>query len=115
VAIGAGVYVGWRGLSGTFRKRLKSVEMGRAERHWIRGTGTVGMVARMLVTVMIGIFLIAAARQHDPDQAVGIDGALKRLADRSFGPALLVLVAAGLAAYGVYSFAEARYRRVGGH
>ena len=115
VAIGAGVYVGWRGLSGKFRKGLKSVEMGRAERLWIRGVGTVGMVARMLVTMLIGVFLITAARQHAPEQAVGIDGALKRLADRSYGPLLLVLVACGLAAYGLYSFAEARYRRVGGH
>jgi hypothetical protein len=113
--IGAGLYIGWRGLSGKFRKRLKSTEMGRAERVWIRWVGTAGMVARMLVAVVIGIFLIAAARQHDPGQAVGIDGALKRLADRSFGPALLVLVAAGLAAYGLYSLAEARYRRVAGH
>jgi len=115
VAIGAGMYVGWRGLSGKFRKRLKSVEMGRAERLWIRGVGTVGMVARMLVTMLIGVLLITAARQHAPEQAVGIDGALKRLADRSYGPLLLVLVACGLAAYGLYSFAEARYRRVGGH
>lgn len=114
-AIGAGLYVGWRGLSGKFRKRLKSVEMGRAERVWIRGFGTVGMVARMLVTVLIGVLLIIAARQHDPEQAVGIDGALRRLAERSYGPALLVLVACGLAAYGLYSFAEARYRRVCGH
>ena len=113
-AIGAGLYVGWRGISGKFRKALKSVEMGRAERVWIRGVGTVGMVARMLVTVLIGVFLISAARQHDPEQAVGIDGALKRLAERSYGPALLVLVACGLAAYGIYSFAEARYRRVCG-
>jgi hypothetical protein len=115
VAIGAGLYVGWRGLSGKFRKRLKAVEMGRAERLWIRGVGTVGMVARMLVTLLIGVFLISAARLHAPEQAVGIDGALKRLADRSYGPLLLALVACGLAAYGVYSFAEARYRRVGGH
>jgi len=114
-AIGAGLYVGWRGLSGKFRKGLKSVEMGRAERVWIRGVGTVGMVARMLVTVLIGAFLIIAARQHDPEGAVGIDGALKRLAESSYGPALLVLVACGLAAYGLYSFAEARYRRVCGH
>ncbi len=46
---------------------------------------------------------------------MGIDGALRRLAERSYGPALLVLVACGLAAYGLYSFAEARYRRVCGH
>jgi hypothetical protein len=115
VLIGSGLYVGWRGLSGKFRKRLKSFEMGASERRWIRGVGTVGMIARMVVWTMIGVFLIAAARQHDPQQAVGIDGALKRLAERSYGPALLVVVAFGLAAYGLYSFAEARYRRVGGH
>ena len=114
-ALGAGLYIGWRGVSGKFRKRLKALEMGSAVRVWVRAVGTVGMVARMLVTIMIGVFLIAAARQHDPNQAVGIDGALKRLADRSYGPTLLVVVAIGLGAYGLYSFAEARYRRVGGH
>jgi hypothetical protein len=113
VVIGAGLYVGWRGLSRKFRKRLKAAEMSRTERRWILGVGTVGMVARMLVTVLIGVFLIAAAAQHDPNQAVGIDGALKRMADRSFGPPLLALVAFGFAAYGLYSLAEARFRRVG--
>jgi len=113
--IAGGVYVGWRGLARKFRKRLKSGEMSPAERRWILGLGTVGMVARMIVFTMIGVFLIAAVRQNDPNQAVGLDGALKRLAGRSYGPALLVVVAVGLAAYGLYSFAEARYRRVGSH
>lgn len=113
--IGAGLYIGWRGLTGKFRKRLKSFEMDRAERLWIRVVGTFGMVARMVISIMMGVFLIVAARVHDPEQAVGIDGALKRLADRTYGPALLVAVAFGLAAYGLYSFAEARFRRVGGH
>jgi len=112
--IGGGLYIGWRGLSGKFRKRLKSFEMGQIERRWVRGLGAVGMVARMLVFGVIGVLLIIAARQHDPSQAAGIDGALKRLADRSYGPVLLVVVAFGLAAYGLYSFAEARYRRVCG-
>lgn len=113
--IGAGLYLGWRGLSGKFSKRLKSLEMGPAQRGWVRAIGTVGMVGRMLVAILIGVFLIGAARSHDPEQAVGIDGALKRLADRPYGPTLLVVVAMGLAAYGLYSFAEARFRRVGGH
>jgi hypothetical protein len=111
--IASGLYIGWRGLSRKFRKGLKSYEMGRNERRWILGVGTVGMVARMVVTVLIGVFLIVAAAQHNPNEAVGIDGALKRLADRPFGPALLAIVAFGFAAYGLYSFAEARYRRVG--
>jgi len=108
-----GIYVGWRGLSQKFRKDLKAGEMGRTERRWIPRLGTAGMLARMIVSVLIGVFLIAAAIQHDPNRSVGIDGALRNLADRSFGPPLLALVAVGLAAYGVYSFAEARYRRVG--
>lgn len=115
VAIGAGLYIGWRGVAGKFRKRLKSLEMGEAVRRWVRVVGTVGMISRMLIAMMIGVFLVAAARQHNPDQAVGIDGALRRLADRPYGPTLLLVVALGLAAYGLYSFAEARYRRVGGH
>ena len=115
VAIGAGLYIGWRGVAGRFRKRLKSLEMGEAVRRWVRVVGTVGMISRMLIAMMIGVFLIAAARQQNPDQAVGIDGALRRLADRPYGPTLLLVVALGLAAYGLYSFAEARYRRVGGH
>lgn len=114
VAIGAGCYLGWRGLARGFRKRLKSFEMGRLERVAIFWLGSVGNVARMLLAFTIGVFLIVAARQQDPGQAVGIDGALKRLVERPYGPALLVVLAAGLAAYGLYSFAEARYRRVGG-
>ncbi|HEV3498628.1 MAG TPA: DUF1206 domain-containing protein [Actinomycetes bacterium] len=113
--LGAGLYIGWRGVSGKFRKRLKALEMGKAERRWVRAIGTFGNVARMLVTLVIGVLLIVAARQHDPGQAVGIDGALKHLAERSYGPLLLVMVAAGLGAYGLYSLAEARYRRVAGH
>lgn len=115
VAIGAGLYIGWRGLSGKFAKRLKSLEMGPTLGLWVRAAGTVGNVARMLIVLMIGVLLITAARTHDPNQAVGIDGALKRLAERPYGPTLLVAVAVGLAAYGLFSFAEARYRRVGGH
>ena len=47
-------------------------------------------------------------------QAVGLGGALQKLAEQPEGPVLLALVAAGLAMYGIYSFAEARYRRLPG-
>ena len=50
--IGSGLYQGWRGLSGRFSKRPKSYEMGRAERRWVRGIGTVGMVARMVAGML---------------------------------------------------------------
>ena len=112
--VGGGLYVGWRGVSRKFRKHLKGYEMTPRQRRWIVALGTVGNVARSVVFVVVGVLLLAAALQHDPTTAVGIDGALRRLAGRDYGPALLGLVALGLATFGLYSLAEARFRRVSG-
>ena len=48
----------------------------------------------------------------DSEEAAGLDGALTTIRDLAFGPYLLTLVAAGIASYGVYSFARARYARL---
>jgi hypothetical protein len=66
----------------------------------------------MVVFGLIGVFLIKAAIDYDPKQAVGLDGALAKLAHASYGPFLLGIVAAGLIAFGVYSLSDARYRRI---
>jgi Domain of Unknown Function (DUF1206) len=70
------------------------------------------LLARAVVYALVGVFLIRAAAQYDPDEAVGIDGALQRLADQTFGPLLLGIVAAGVFAYGVFYFVRAAYREV---
>lgn len=74
--------------------------------------GTVGIVARGVVFALVGVFLVRAAYQYDPKEAVGLDGALGEIARAPYGPFLLGLVAAGLFAFGLYSLAEARYREV---
>jgi hypothetical protein len=73
--------------------------------------GLVGNVARGLVFGLIGVFFIVAAATYDPQKARGLDGSLRALAGGAWGKAALTAVAAGLAAFGVYSFAEAAYRR----
>ncbi len=108
----SGAYVGWRGMKRKFAKKLKSYEMETGERRWILRLGTVGSIARMVVFLVIGVLLVVAAAQADPNEAVGVDGALRRLAARDFGPPVLTFIALGLAAYGLFSFAEARYRRL---
>ena len=45
---------------------------------------------------------LKAARDYSPKDAVGIDGALQRLLQHSYGTAALIVVACGLVAFGAY-------------
>lgn len=110
--VGGGVYTGYRAVSKKYRKKLQLGDMSPTIRKAVTAVASAGLAARMVVFVLIGTFLLRAAIRYDPNQAVGVDGALKRLADRPHGPWLLALVAVGLFTYGLYSFVEARYRRV---
>jgi len=93
----------------------RSLNLGMAgeKRKGIVMLGRVGYAALGFVFTVIGIFLIVAALHHNPHQARGIGGTLVLLAQQPFGQLLLLLVALGLVAYGIYSFAEARYHRIG--
>ena len=72
--------------------------------------GVVGLLARAVVFGLIGWFLGKAAVEYDPDEAIGLDGALAKLTEAPYGPLLLGLTAAGLIAYGLFCIAQARYR-----
>jgi hypothetical protein len=74
--------------------------------------GKVGISARGLIYGIMGIFLVQAALEYEPEEVEGLGGALEWLAAQPFGVLLLGLVAAGLMAYGFYALVEARYRRV---
>ncbi|MBM6401694.1 DUF1206 domain-containing protein [Phycicoccus sonneratiae] len=79
---------------------------------WAVQAGRAGYVAKGVALAVVGVFFVVAAVKHDADKAQGLDGALKSLKDMAFGPVLLTVVALGIAAYGVYSFARARYARL---
>ena len=110
--MGGGIYTGYRAVTRKYKKKLRTGEMSQTVRRWVTAVASLGMAARMVVFLMVGTFLVRAAIRYDPNQAVGVDGALKRLADRPYGPWLLAVVAVGLFTYGLYSFVEARYRKV---
>ena len=112
VLIGIGLYQGYRGLSKDFLKDSKTEQMSPRVRNWIQWIGTFGHLARMVVFGLVGVFLIKAAIDYNPNNAVGLDGALAKIAHASYGPFLLGIVAAGLLAFGIYSLSDARYRRI---
>jgi Domain of Unknown Function (DUF1206) len=109
---GAGLYNGYRGVSRKFRDRWKTGEMSQAVLKWGTRIGVAGLLARMVVFGLIGWFLIKAAAEYDPTEAIGLDGALRTLSHQSYGPFLLGVTAAGLIAYALFCFVEARYRDV---
>jgi hypothetical protein len=110
VVIGVGLWNLYRGLSRKFED--KWIERSDAAQTWGGRAGIVGHAARFVVFTLIGIFAIKAAAQYDPQSAVGLDGALQKLAQQTYGSALLALTAAGLVAYALYCFVDARYRDV---
>lgn len=112
VLIGVGIWNGYRGLEKKFLKNWKTEKMGPTAQRWGTRSGVVGLSARMVVFALIGIFVVKAAYDYNPREAIGLDGALQKLASQSYGSWLLGIVAAGLLAYAVFCFFEARYREV---
>src|SRR4051794_36620486 len=80
-------------------------------RRLITVVGVIGIVARALVFVPVGLFLVVAGIQADPGHANGLDETLASLARQPWGPAALAVVALGLVTFAAYSLLEARYRR----
>ena len=116
-AVGIGVlgYAGYqlyRAASDKVRKHLDLGEAGRTTATWIVRLGRFGIAARAVVFAMIGVFLVRAAMQSDSGEAGGIAQSLRALASASHGRVVLGAVSFGLAAYGVYQLATARYRHM---
>lgn len=109
--IGAGLFNAYRGVTKKFLDRWRK-NLGEEARLWGTRVGVVGLLARGVVFALIGVFVVKAAVEYDPKEAIGLDGALQKLANASHGPWLLGLVAAGLLAYAAFCVAEARYRDV---
>jgi hypothetical protein len=89
-----------------FTERLDQPEGG-----WLTPLGQAGYAARAVVYVLLGVFLIQAAIAFDPDRAKGLSQSLHSLAGSAWGQLVLWAVGLGLLAFGVFTLAEARYRK----
>jgi hypothetical protein len=110
--VGAGAWNAYRGVAQKFEDKWRIGEMSVTERRWGGRAGVAGHLARAVVFTLIGIFVTKAAVEYDPDEAIGLDGALQKLAEASYGSILLGVTAAGLVCYGLYCLVDARYRDV---
>jgi hypothetical protein len=71
----------------------------------------IGTTARGIVFAVAGALVVEAAVNYDAAKSTGLDGALRTLADRAYGPWLLGVLAIGLIAFGIYGLATARFAK----
>ncbi|KQS64650.1 hypothetical protein ASG39_11980 [Rhizobium sp. Leaf371] len=109
IILAAGAVQAWRGISGKYRERL-SLPSGKSD--LLGGISVFGLAARGLVLSITGGFFVFAAIMVDSEQAGSVPEALDWVRNLPSGTALYALAAAGLVAFGLYSFIEARYRRI---
>ncbi len=112
VLIAVGVVQAYRGLARKFLDESRTEQMRPAVKRSFTALGVAGHLARTLVFALIGYGLIKAAVDYSPSSAIGLDGALAKLARASYGPALLGIAAAGLVCFALFSLVEARYRKI---
>ena len=110
VAVSLGLL--WYGVVRRFEKHLRIGEMSATVRRVVRRLGVAGYLAKAVAYGTVGVLVIGTALTFDPDKSRGLDAALEHLAREPSGRLALAIVAAGIAAYGVFSIAQARYREV---
>lgn len=110
IGVGVGIFVyGWKK---KFLRHLNTQQMAASVRKSTTRLGMLGYMAKGVAYAIAGFLVVTAAVKLDPKQARGLDAALKTLAGHPWGVWLLALIGLGIAAFGIYCFAQARYRKV---
>ncbi|MHB1444988.1 MAG: DUF1206 domain-containing protein [Acidimicrobiales bacterium] len=107
VVVIVGLVMAGRALSGRRDVPLKS--MTRSTRRVVEGLAGVGLTARAVIVAAVGVFIVRAAQTFNPAKVKGLDGVLQSFAHTPVGPWLLVGLAMGVVAFGLYSLAAAKY------
>jgi hypothetical protein len=107
--IGAGVAFLLKGWRGNVTEKLHCDQQ---TSRWAVPLGRMGFIARGIVFVLIGGFLVVAAWYSSSQEVIGLGGALAKLGSQRYGRVLLGVTAAGLFAFGVFGFVQARFRRI---
>jgi hypothetical protein len=104
--IGYGLYSVYKGLSDKWRKELEAkAHIGHVSTA-LTVLARTGFTARGLAFCVIGGLFVWAAFTHDAKKSAGLDQALRELRDAPFGPYLLIGIAVGLVAYGLFNIAK---------
>jgi hypothetical protein len=91
----------------------KHLELGRlrsSTRRMVIGISRFGIAARGIVFLTVAVLFARAASSRNPNEAGSTGESMRELF--AFGRWPFAVIAAGVAAYGLYQLLEARYRRI---
>ena len=109
--IGFGVYQCISAAGAKHREEVSGSAMGATESVAFLWIGRIGLIARGIVFGVIGFFTVrAAVAAASGGTSTSTSGALREIRDVGWVP--LVIVALGLAAYGVLQLFYAKYRKI---
>jgi Domain of Unknown Function (DUF1206) len=104
--VGSGISVAVKAFSTDLGRRIAAQSSG-----WL-WLGRIGLLARSVVLLLLGGFLVEAAMKASSRQAKGLGGALQALQGYPYGWVVLAVTAVGLIAFGAYQLLEAARRRI---
>ncbi|HYC85992.1 MAG TPA: DUF1206 domain-containing protein [Chryseosolibacter sp.] len=107
--IGNGIYQAYRGVTGTFMKKIMVIRED-LERVF-RKAGVIGYLSRGVVLIIIGYLVLHAALTLNPNDAGGTEGAFHFI-KYTFGSVLMSIIAVGLIGYGLFNFVRAKFQRI---
>lgn len=102
ILLGVGIYQLVKAAKGSF---LKHLEPQVANADWAKWTGRFGYAARGVIFLITGWFMLQAGLSEQASKSGGMEQALSWLSSTTS-----LLVAIGLAFFGLFSLVEARYR-----
>jgi len=109
--LAAGAWNAYRAVTTKFEDHLV-VDSGPTAQRAVRVIGVAGLLGRAVAFVAIGWFVVDVAISADATQTLGLDESLATLASGPVGPIGLSVVAIGLILFGVFSWAEARWKQL---
>jgi hypothetical protein len=116
VLVGLGLFVMGSGLSNIVRAARddfgRRLVCGHRTRVWVCRMGRIGYLGRGVAFLPLGFFVCEAGFRFDPNDARNLGGAFQWLEDQPFGAWILLFVALGLIAFGLFALVEAWFRRI---
>lgn len=112
LVIGIGVFFVYRGVTAEFSDEIQGGSVGPISRDTIVRLGQAGWIGRGIMMLLVGWFVAQAAIDFDPEQAQGMDGALRDATSSTLGAILALVVAVGLVLYGAFCVISAPRQRL---